>query len=172
MPGGGGILTARHPGQGEGRSCPGFFPHPLPFLLPKGDRCYRGHDPAPNELEYLMGSWTRELMRNQRGFTLTELIIVVAVIAILAAISMALNQNLLSRSKATADYATIGALNSASAIYMGGDGNGSFPVWATLITLVTPAPVWKCITHSASDYNQTTGMVTPQAGLANVTCSQ
>ncbi len=83
-------------------------------------------------------------LRDQRGVTLVELMVVVAIIAIIAAIAITLYQDIQKKSKLAADQGTIAALRSASAIYYGKN-NGLFPTAGTLATLVQPSPpVFQC----------------------------
>jgi type IV pilus assembly protein PilA len=83
-------------------------------------------------------------MRNQRGVTLVELMVVVAIIAIIAAIAITLYQDVQKKARLAADQGTIAALRSAGAIYYGKN-DGTFPTVGTLSTLVQPAPpVFQC----------------------------
>lgn len=80
----------------------------------------------------------------ERGLTLVELMIVVVIIGIIAAIALAFYQDIQRKSRLAADQATTSALQSAVAIYYGRT-NGTFPPSiAALSTLVQPAPVWQC----------------------------
>ena len=74
-------------------------------------------------------------LKNSRGVTLVELMVVVAIIAILAAVAITLYQDLQKTARLAADNGTIAALRSASAIYYGKN-DGTFPTQATLQTLV------------------------------------
>jgi prepilin-type N-terminal cleavage/methylation domain-containing protein len=76
--------------------------------------------------------------------TLVELMIVVTIIAIIAAIGLTLYQDVQKKARLAADEATVTSLRSAVAIYYGKT-NGLFPVdLASASALVTPAPVWQC----------------------------
>ena len=98
-------------------------------------------------------------MRNQRGVTLVELMVVVAIIAIIAAIAITLYQDVQKKARLAADQGTIAALRSASAIYYGKN-DGTFATLATLSTLVQPAPpVFQC-TGSSWAVDATNGKIT------------
>jgi type IV pilus assembly protein PilA len=77
-----------------------------------------------------------ERLRDQRGVTLVELMVVVAIIAIIAAIAITLYQDVQKKSRLAADLGSIAALRSAMAIYFGSN-TGIFPSQATLPTLVS-----------------------------------
>ena len=74
-------------------------------------------------------------IKNQRGVTLVELMVVVAIIAIIAAIAITLYQDVQKKARLAADQGTIAALRSASAIYYGKN-DGTFPTQGTLQNLV------------------------------------
>jgi len=74
-------------------------------------------------------------VKDQRGVTLVELMVVVAIIAIIAAIAITLYQDVQKKARLAADQGTIAALRSASAIYYGKN-DGTFATQATLQTLV------------------------------------
>ena len=74
-------------------------------------------------------------LKNPHGVTLVELMVEVAIIAIIAAIAITLYQDVQKKARLAADNGTIGALRSASAIYYGKN-DGTFPTQATLQTLV------------------------------------
>ena len=83
-------------------------------------------------------------VRGEGGVTLVELMVVVAIIAIIAAIAITLYQDIQKKSKLAADFGTVAALRSASAIYFGKN-NGVFPTGGMLDTLVIPTPpVFQC----------------------------
>ncbi len=83
-------------------------------------------------------------LRNQRGVTLVELMVVVAIIAIIAAIAITLYQDVQKKARLAADQGTLAAIRSATAIYFGKN-DGVFPTQAMLSTLVQPSPpVMQC----------------------------
>ena len=90
-------------------------------------------------------------IKNQRGVTLVELMVVVAIIAIIAAIAITLYQDVQKKARLAADQGTIAALRSASAIYYGKN-DGAFPSGGTLNTLVQPSPpVMQCPSGCVGD---------------------
>ena len=67
-----------------------------------------------------------QLVRDERGVTLVELMVVVTIIAIIAAIAITLYQDVQRRAKLAADEGVIAAMNAAISIYYGKH-NGNFP---------------------------------------------
>lgn len=74
------------------------------------------------------------MKKNQKGFTLIELMIVVAIIGILAAVAIPKFAQMLEKSREGATKGNIGAIKSAISIYSG-DWQG---VWPTSIEGTTP----------------------------------
>jgi type IV pilus assembly protein PilA len=98
-------------------------------------------------------------IRDQRGVTLVELMVVVAIIAIIAAIAITLYQDVQKKARLAADLGTVAALRSANSIYFGRN-DGVFPTQATLTTLVQPSPpIFQC-TGSAWNVDITNGKIT------------
>ena len=75
-------------------------------------------------------------MSREQGFTLIELMIVVAIIGILASIAISVYQNLTTEAQVSAEDGTIGAANSAGVIYLGK--NGVPPTGAQVMLAMTP----------------------------------
>jgi len=75
---------------------------------------------------------------NKRGFTLIELMIVVAIIGILAAIAIPKFADLISKSKEGATKGSLSTVRSALQIYYG-DNEGWYPTDATLASLTDNA---------------------------------
>ena len=65
-------------------------------------------------------------LKNQKGFTLIELMIVVAIIGILAAIALPKFAQMLEKARAGQTKGNVGALRSAASIYYG-DNGGQWP---------------------------------------------
>lgn len=78
-------------------------------------------------------------MKNEKGFTLIELMIVVAIIGILAAIAIPRFAQLIDKAREAGARGNLGALRSATSIYYG-DNKGQWPVdlTETVYTLGTP----------------------------------
>jgi prepilin-type N-terminal cleavage/methylation domain-containing protein len=86
----------------------------------------------------------RSRKRDQRGLTLVELMIVVTIIAIIAAVVMSIYQDIVKKSKLAADQGIVSSLRSAVAIYYG-KSNGLFPgSMGSVEALVQPSPVYNC----------------------------
>jgi type IV pilus assembly protein PilE len=102
---------------------------------------------------------------DQHGLTLVELMIVVTIIAIIAAVSIAVYQDIVKKSKLAADNGIVASLRSAVAIYYGRS-NGLFPSSMTAVqSLVQPTPVYNCTVTPI--YDSTNGKITFTATLAD-----
>ncbi len=77
--------------------------------------------------------------RKSKGFTLIELMIVVAIIGILAAIAIPRFANLIDRAREARTQGNLGSLRSALAIAYGSE-NGVWP--ATLVWMTTSTPIY------------------------------
>lgn len=86
------------------------------------------------------------MKKSKKGFTLIELMIVVAIIGILAAIAIPKFAELIRKSGEGASKGNLGALRSALSIYYG-DMEGQYPVAASALTIngkyLTSIPVAK-----------------------------
>ncbi|HEV8310576.1 MAG TPA: prepilin-type N-terminal cleavage/methylation domain-containing protein [Methylomirabilota bacterium] len=103
-------------------------------------------------------------VRNQRGVTLVELMVVVAIIAIIAAIAITLYQDVQKKAKLAADQGVIAAMRSAIAIYYG-QHNGNFP--GAPGNYVTPSPpAFQCVGFGYT-YDSATGLITVSGNLAS-----
>ena len=93
----------------------------------------------------------RSRKRDQRGLTLVELMVVVTIIAIIAAVVMSIYQDIVRKSKLAADQGIVSSLRSAVAIYYG-KSNGMFPgSMGAVETLVQPTPIYNCTVLPAYD---------------------
>lgn len=81
--------------------------------------------------------------KKEGGFTLIELMVVVAIIGILAAIAIPIYSQLTNRARQAADDATVGTLNDASHIYYAENSGLTPPDMSTLISRVAPNTYWK-----------------------------
>ena len=87
-------------------------------------------DPPPGEIPARGRRRRRRLLRKQRGLTLVELMIVVTIIAVIAAVAMAVYQDIIKKSRLAADQGVVSSLRSAVAIYYGRSNGCSRALWA------------------------------------------
>jgi len=78
----------------------------------------------------------------QGGMTLVELMVVVTIIAIIAAIAVTLYQDAQKRARMAADEGVIASMNSAISMYYGKH-NGSFPASPGVYVVPSP-PAFQC----------------------------
>jgi Tfp pilus assembly protein PilE len=91
--------------------------------------------------------------------------IVVTIIAIIAAVAIAVYQDIVKKSKLAADQGVVSSLRSAVAIYYGRS-NGLFPAtFGAVEALVQPAPVYNC--SVSPTYDSANGKITFTASLAD-----
>lgn len=91
--------------------------------------------------------------------TLVELMVVVAIISIIAAIAISLYQDVQKKAKLAADQELTANLRSAVAIYYGKN-NGLFPVnLGSVNSLVVPAPSWQCTANVPPTYDAANGKI-------------
>ena len=92
------------------------------------------------------------MKKSRKGFTLIELMIVVAIIGILAAIAIPKFAELIRKSSEGASKGNLGSLRSALSIYYG-DMEGQYPVTASALTVagkyLTALPVAKAPNYHA-----------------------
>ena len=110
-------------------------------------------------------------IRRQNGFTLIELMIVLFIMGVLAAIMITVYQDITNGARVATEDGVIGALSSAMVVYFGK--SGAFPDQATLVTLVNPAvPALSSLAgtpnlgHTVS-YNVTSGCLSVTTTAAN-----
>lgn len=112
------------------------------------------------------------MLRRLRGFTLIELVIVLAILAILAAVAIPKFVNLSKKARLATASSELGALRSAAQLYFASTavtgGNPFFPGSKALLTSRLEQPLTQlcndaaCATTSTSfnwTYNTTTGRV-------------
>lgn len=91
--------------------------------------------------------------------------VVVTIIAIIAAVAIAVYQDIVKKSKLAADQGIVSSLRSAVAIYYGRT-NGTFPgSMASVEGLVQPAPVYNCAVSPT--YDTGNGKITFTATVAD-----
>jgi prepilin-type N-terminal cleavage/methylation domain-containing protein len=107
----------------------------------------------------------RSRIRDQGGLTLVELMIVVTIIAVIAAVAIAVYQDIVKKSKLAADQGVVSSLRSAVAIYYGRT-NGLFPATMGAVeSLVQPSPVYNCAILPV--YDAANGKITFTASLSD-----
>jgi prepilin-type N-terminal cleavage/methylation domain-containing protein len=105
----------------------------------------------------------RSRRRDECGLTLVELMIVVTIIAIIAAVAFAIYQDTVKKAKLAADLGIVASLRSAVAIYYGRS-NGSFPdSLGAVESLVHPTPVYSCSARPV--YDPANGKITFTASV-------
>jgi len=99
-------------------------------------------------------------VRNQRGLTLIEIMIVVAIIAVIAGIALTAWQDVQRKTRFSADLGTVAAIRSAVSMYYGKH-NGSFPPSLAVVqSLIIPdPPIFQCPGNTYT-YDASNGMIT------------
>jgi prepilin-type N-terminal cleavage/methylation domain-containing protein len=103
----------------------------------------------------------------ERGITLIELMVVVAIIAVLLAIAIALFQEAQKRARLAADQGTLNAMRSAITIYYGKH-NGNFPTSPGIYIAPSP-PAFQCALLTYS-YDASTGLITITSSNSAADC--
>lgn len=107
-------------------------------------------------------------MREQKGFTLIELMIVVAIIGILAAVAIPKFSDMLEKAREGATKGNVGAIKSAITIYYG-DQNGTWPtsidpssnsVFSKYLSIVPAVKVTHAFSGSTSTLSGTSSVLT------------
>ena len=107
------------------------------------------------------------MRKSKKGFTLIELMIVVAIIGILAAIAIPKFAELIRKSSEGASKGNLGSLRSALSIYYG-DMEGQYPQNASALTVsgkyLTAVPVAKAPNYHVDSSVEATGAMTSLDG--------
>jgi prepilin-type N-terminal cleavage/methylation domain-containing protein len=99
----------------------------------------------------------RRILGSRAGVTLVELMVVVTIIAVIAAIAITLYQDVQKKARLASDQGTIGSIRSAISIYYGGN-SGTFPGSQAGVLLLLQAPDWQCPGNSAWSYDSASGL--------------
>ena len=107
-------------------------------------------------------------LNKESGFTIVELLIVIVVIGILAAITIVAYNGVQNRARTTTAQANAQEVQSKSEVYAADEGNGSYPTQAQLTGVASTS------TAKLSPATQALLSITPAAGtptgLSFVTC--
>lgn len=103
----------------------------------------------------------------ERGITLIELMVVVAIIAVLIAIALVLFQEAQKKARLAADQGTLNAMSSAITIYYGKH-NGNFPTSPGIYITPSP-PTFQCALLTYS-YDASTGLLSITSSNSAADC--
>ncbi len=97
----------------------------------------------------------KRLHKNEKGFTLVELMVVVVIIGILVAIAVPIYNNVTGQAEENAIKATERTLNGAWQMYLAASGSGQTATWPDEFVLVDSSTGDTAVVIDGRTYNRT-----------------